>query len=115
MLTWLWFIALTAAGWVLAFLCFKDIDKKTGPDKQLASHALLTISIAISWDELGMKIFQWLVMSLPQTGSEINIFTASSIGLVLAGAWLFAPVLLPLLFMDKDAISEVRSFFFKTG
>lgn len=110
MLHWIWLIALTGFGWVMAYVCWSRKSGEDGGTPQLMSHAAMLMSIVMSWDEVGAKVFQWLLASLPHQGTEINMITSAFIGLLLGLLWIAHPVFSGLLCMNDDGEVALKNF-----
>lgn len=110
MLHWIWLFVLTSVGWMLAYFSWNVRSGMDSGTPQITSHCVLAMSIVLSWDEVGANVYQWLLTSLPQHGSQINIFTSNFIGLLLGLFWVMVPVFVPLLFMNDDGKIALKYF-----
>lgn len=101
MLYWIWFIALVAAGWLFAIRTWKESGLDSNND-QFISHSAMTMAAVITWDVLGKPFHAWLVLNMPQKGSDIHELTVLFLSALIALIWVAHPVFIGLMLMDDD-------------
>jgi hypothetical protein len=103
MLYWIWFVVLSAVGFIFGFFATKELDEGEDTTKPFLGFGSMILALVISWEGVGGKLYGWLDTVLPMSGHPIHDFSAYAIIATMCLVWVFSAVgiyLLPSTFKD---------------
>jgi hypothetical protein len=107
MLYAIWFSVLTIGAWYCSYRSFTNEENENYIFGSLSASVM---AIILSWELIGKTYFIWLTEFVPQTPDDIQLFTIYFILGISCIALIFAPLLLPFLFMNDDGKIHYKNF-----
>jgi hypothetical protein len=109
MLYWIWFALLLFIGWIFAIRSLNDLESDSIND-QFISHSSLIMAIVTSWEVLGGRVFSWLTIVIPSSGTDIHTLTVLALLSGCGILFVTHPFLIGILLMGEDGRVKLNVF-----